>query len=76
MKLYTFDVKLRAAFTLEAASEEEAFRFVNGVLDDAATIHVFEGDPENPIDELCGEASLEAGTLHLAQIDGRDVNRG
>lgn len=72
MKMYTFDMTLKAAVTVEAESEDEAYRIVEGVMDDCATAKFFEGDANDPDDELTGEVSLiERPTL--AQIDGEDV---
>lgn len=71
MKHYTFDMTLKAAVTVEAASEEEAERIVKGVLDDSAAFTAREL-PDGDGDEVSGECSLR-GSLTLAQIDGVDV---
>lgn len=67
MKDYTFDMVLRAAFTVQAESQEEAERIVNGPFD-CATIHIL----ENGEIELEGEASLE-GEPVLGMIDGKEA---
>lgn len=64
---YTFDLMLKASFTISAESREEAERILTGPLD-AATCHIIE-DGEI---ELEGEVSLY-GTPTLALIDGEDV---
>jgi hypothetical protein len=72
MKDYTFDMVLKAAVTVEAESEEEARRIVEGVLDDCATAQFFEGDRKCPEDTLEGEVSLMQPPT-LGMIDGEDV---
>lgn len=72
MKDYTFGMTLKAAVTVEAESEDEARRIVEGVMGACVTAKFFEGDHGDPDDELTGEVRLiEQPTL--AQIDGRDV---
>lgn len=50
------DLTLRAAFSVEAESEEEARRIVTEPLNDCGTIHVI----ENERIELRGEATIES----------------
>lgn len=71
--MYTFDMVLKAAVTVEADSKDEALRIVEGVIQDASTAKVFEGDPEDPDDELTLEVSL-AHSPTLSLIDGEDVD--
>lgn len=69
MKDYTFDMLLKASVTVEAASEEEAERIINGILDDGADIIIRErADNE---EEIVGSAALEGG-LDLVLVDGED----
>jgi hypothetical protein len=74
MKMYTFDVVLKGAFTVEAASQDEAERIVLGALDDCSTAHIFEHphDIDHDHPELEGEVSL-MGKPTLGMIDGVDV---
>jgi hypothetical protein len=69
MPAYTFDLKLDAAFTIEASSEDEARRILIETLD-CANINCGElpnGDP------LLGEASVNDHRVWLATIDGEEV---
>jgi hypothetical protein len=70
---YTFDMTLAAAFTVEAASEDEARRIIADALD-AATCGIIDHTGEIG---LTGEVSLVGDKpdeqMTLAMIDGKDV---
>lgn len=72
MKNYTFDMTLKAAFTVEAESEEEARRILQPVIDSgfATLMKVTERDDSE--EHVMGEVSLKS-RMKLAQIDGVDV---
>lgn len=72
MKQYTFDMTLKASVSVEAESEDEARRIVEGVLDDCATARFYEGNPLDAEDELLGEVSLMAPPT-LALVNGEDA---
>lgn len=74
-KLYTFDMVLKAAVTVEGDSRDEALRIIEGVIGDCATARIYEGQPDDPEDELTVEVSL-AQTPTLSLIDGVDVDPG
>lgn len=73
MKDYTFDMTLKAAVTVEAASQEEAERIILGVLGDAAFFTAHEHEYPDMGDEVKGECELFGG-IDLVQIDGKDCN--
>ncbi len=70
-RLYTFDMHLKAAVTVEADSRGEAERIVEGILNDCTFARFSERDGDAD-DAIEGEVSL-SGPLTLAMIDGEEV---
>jgi hypothetical protein len=67
---YTFDVKLFAAITVEAASEREARRMIRAELDGASANL---GEWPNGETIVC-EVSLDDGPEELVYIDDEEVD--
>ncbi len=68
MKLYRCPVAVEIAVAVEAETLAEAERIIDGVLSNADTVHIVEGDFNNPDDELIGAPSnIRRGRVSMEQ---------